>query len=74
VPSKGNVLLKKLAEQTPSGVDELKLYYDDECQKGIDVYNMNGQHEEANALMQRRERVLSSSSAPMDIDDDDDDL
>ena len=72
VSSKGNILLKKLSENTPTNVDQLKFFYDEEIDGEIEHLKENGKYTEAKELEERRERAVSSSGTNMDIDDDDD--
>ena len=76
VPSHGNLLLKKLAEETPSDVETLKFFYDDECRGNIASMRVEGRIEEANAMEMTRQRVISSVGMEMveDDEEEDDDL
>jgi hypothetical protein len=70
VPSKGNLLLKKLYESTPIDVNQLKFFYDDNCQTYIEDLKIEGKIEAARAFEQLRDRAVSSTGMEMDDEND----
>ena len=69
VASNGNVLLKKLWEDTPKDVNQLKFFYNDGGQQQIEDLKIEGKMDEAAALEAQRDRAVSNTA--MDVDEDD---
>jgi hypothetical protein len=70
VASNGNVLLKKLWEDTPQDVNQLKFFYNDGGQQQIEDLKVEGKMDEAAALEAQRDRAVSNTA--MDVDEEDD--
>ena len=72
VASKGNLLLKKLHEDTPRDVNQLKFFYDDGCQNQIEELKVEGKMHEAAELEKQRNRAVSSIGMELDEEEDED--
>jgi hypothetical protein len=63
-------LLKKLWEDTPQDVNQLKFFYNDGGQQQIEDLKVEGKMDEAAALEAQRDRAVSNTA--MDVDEEDD--